>query len=151
MTSASHSIPGDNFPKTERDSEELKRFRQEWLEELEKRRNESQGTPTPSAINTEDGSITPRQGEVMPPTHTSLKGHVKAGTPSTTHVVRNNEEAFMPPSLRKALGIYHLAVEQEQTGNLDEALLLYRQAFRLVSYPLHCTVPDTSLIQPLLA
>ncbi len=147
MTAPSHSIPGKAkyyFPIIEGDSEELKKFRQEWLKELQKRRNDSQATSSGMTVsvrvpprNTEDTSITPRQGEVVPTAHTSLKEQINAGTPSTNHNVGNNEETFTPPSLRKALGIYHHAVEQEQTGNLNEALLLYRQAFRLVSHMLH--------------
>ncbi|KAF7323693.1 hypothetical protein MKEN_00590200 [Mycena kentingensis (nom. inval.)] len=36
----------------------------------------------------------------------------------------------VPASVRQALAVYKRAVEQEQRGNLDEALALYHQAFR---------------------
>ena len=64
--------------------EELARFRQEWLDELQARKTK------PHNVNTE------------PPT---------------------------------ALTVYRQAVEHEQGGRLDDALVLYRQAFRMVHTP----------------
>lgn len=108
-------------PQTEEESEELKRFRQEWLEELHNRK----ATNSPPTTDAVPNSASPydEQNRLKPPDHP---------------VVRNGkieEEASMSPVLRKALNVYQRAIEQEQAGNFDEALLLYRQAFKLVRHP----------------
>jgi F-box protein 9 len=108
---------------TDEESVELQRFRQEWLEELHKRK-----AVNPEAFTADTflpGSATPDHG----------RGRLKSPDSASHPAVRNGKidgEVCMPPVLRKALDIYRRAIEQEQAGDFDEALLLYRQAFRLV-------------------
>ncbi|KAF8906271.1 hypothetical protein CPB84DRAFT_1844520 [Gymnopilus junonius] len=54
----------------------------------------------------------------------------------TDHPALNNGEIVKPPAFRsttleRALNVYRRAVELEQKSELDQALILYRQAFRL--------------------
>ncbi len=108
---------------TEEESEELQRFRQEWLEELHKRTEAV--SPAPTADTIFPGSASPDHG----------RGRLKSPDSASHPVVKNGKidgGACMPPVLRKALDIYRRAIEQEQAGDFDDALLLYRQAFRLV-------------------
>ncbi|KAF9038454.1 hypothetical protein BJ165DRAFT_1324052, partial [Panaeolus papilionaceus] len=75
------------------ESEELARFRQEWLEELKRRREAAAAESQAKAV----GASISNAGD----------------------------------SIQNALKIYREAVEHEQNGDLDEALLLYRRAFRI--------------------
>jgi len=107
------------------ESVELQRFRQEWLEELHKRKASSSEAPTADSAGS--NGATPDHG----------RGTLKLPDSASHPVERNikqidGEACTIPPVLRKALDIYGRAIDQEQAGDFDAALLLYRQAFRLV-------------------
>jgi F-box protein 9 len=108
------------------ESEDLTKFRQEWLQELRKRKD----APTLDA-----GTSAPLFPRNLA-NEAESRSLVKELRNSPDHpLVRNGEiggDEDMPSSLKKALDIYRRAVSHEQTGKLDEALLLYRQAFRMV-------------------
>lgn len=128
---------GSKPPSNEEDEPlELARFRQEWLEELKKKK-----------VATGSGSTAPNTEN----SGSSFKGHiVQAEVPQTspgpsTQTISGSPSALtyvspasilasrpLPPHLSSALNIYRRAVEHEQRSELDDALLLYRQAFRMV-------------------
>lgn len=94
--------------------QDLARFRQEWLAEVQHRKTPSTGKATTS--NTSSG----------PAAHTTIDA-VRSVVSTTSPNVP------LPPTLGSAINVYRQAVENEQRGNLDEALILYRQAFRMVT------------------
>lgn len=118
--------------------EELARFREEWKREVEQKR-----IPPPQQgphkahtqklqffadyelpEDTNSGTATPQAG----PSSETISGSPTAIAPSTSgHFNRST----VPPAVRNALSVYQRAVQHEQSGQLDEALLLYRQAFRM--------------------
>lgn len=113
---------GKDVLNEEPESEELKSFRQQWLQELQKRKREDIvsslsplgiGQDLPNVDESENLTIRHNEHPLV------MNG-----------VIRGEDD--MPSSLRKALDFYRRAVGHEQAGELDEALLLYRQAFRLV-------------------
>jgi len=118
------------------ESEDLKKFRQEWFQELRKRnamRTLDEGTAGTSAIlpsqaensqNVANRSLVTNVDKSKELWKTSDHPLISDGE------IRGQDD--MPPSLRRALDIYRRAVSHEQIGELDEALTLYRQAFRLV-------------------
>lgn len=133
------------------ESEELARFRQEWLEELKRRREaaaaESQAKAVGASIsNAGDSSKGPQLSPTRatftrkPPAEGSAKKrHEGAAIPESAlpaaHPALTSAgivTAHLSPSIQNALKIYREAVEHEQNGDLDEALLLYRRAFRIV-------------------
>lgn len=133
----------ENSSNEKLESEDLKIFRQEWLQELQKR-NFATSMRKLDSGPAGTSTISPRQSEGsqnVAETRNLVTNVNRSKEPRNMldhPLVRNGEirnEDFMPHSLKKALDIYRRAVSHEQTGELDEALLLYRQAFRLV-YPL---------------
>ena len=135
--------------KEEDDTAELARFRQEWLAELQKRKPELSGTVTSTGTT----AISIRQSQpplsdtkdparqISKENESSLEATSSRGVvPSrnlATHPALNEDGCMAPLSqtskaLESALNIYRRAVAHEQRGELDQAILLYRQAFRLV-------------------
>jgi F-box protein 9 len=117
------------------ETEDLKKFRQEWLQEHQGRNAASMRTLDTRAAGSSG------QSEELPNVaenrnlFTNVNRFKGPRNTSDHPLVSNGEirnEDSMPPSLKRALDIYHRAISHEQTGELDEALLLYRQAFRLV-------------------
>ncbi|KAI0924683.1 hypothetical protein AcW2_005494 [Taiwanofungus camphoratus] len=118
------------------DSEELARFREQWKEEVRKKKSQSS---TPHAA--EPGSPAP----ILPPK--SNASPIRSSTTSHTAVTRPSNDVVAvlqkPPTdpasaplsrtLSRAVEVYRRAVECEQQSNLDEALQLYRTAFRMDS------------------
>lgn len=127
---------------------DLIKFREEWLAELRRRRNEdSAASPlpeeggqslthvtggkganllapdgqhaTPSALALSSPTL-PSAGQAIRTSHPVVK---EGGISAPSHVSK---------SLEKALSVYRRAVDHEQRGELDEAIVLYRQAFRMV-------------------
>ncbi|KAJ7195729.1 hypothetical protein C8J57DRAFT_1107157 [Mycena rebaudengoi] len=114
------------------DPEELARFRESWKREIELKKNpaSSSGEAGPSAehtSNTEDdgssSSSSPRPG----PSNETISGSPTVFAQTSGYF--NN--ANVPSTVRLALSLYQRAVQHEQNGQLDEALMLYRQAFRI--------------------
>ncbi|KAF9530447.1 hypothetical protein CPB83DRAFT_850941 [Crepidotus variabilis] len=136
------------------DNEELSRFRKEWLSELQQRKTVLQGTNAPHGVIAPPSGATSVAAKVpieeaYKGLHSPARGRAlhevtslhretvtpKPVTPRTNHpAVKNGSlmvEMHMPPALRSALEVYRRAADYEQSGNLDEAIVLYRQAFRL--------------------
>ncbi|KAJ7623170.1 hypothetical protein FB45DRAFT_924783 [Roridomyces roridus] len=117
------------------DLEELARFREEWKKEVQQRNaGPSASAPPPASTQSvkpfdfdlpEDnssGTATPHAG----PSSETISGPPRL-QPSG-HFLNN---VAIPPSVQRALAVYTRAVQHEQGGELDEALALYRQAFRM--------------------
>ncbi len=133
-----------------KDNPELIRFREEWLAELRKQGKVlrvAQDASTSKAGNAPEPGVSDDQAQPLHPSGPSsyqpAAPHVSEITSTaplvakiTTHpAVKNGEIVKQFPAskvVQTALEIYRRAVDHEQRAELDEALLLYRQAFRLV-------------------
>jgi F-box protein 9 len=100
------------------DTVELARFREQWKAEVQSRKR------PPAAA-------TAQQGPSEPP---RLHSPVLLATQKAPDSERRLHVSTTVPSqnLVSALQFYRDAVQREQNGELDDALLLYRQAFRMV-------------------
>lgn len=124
---------------------ELERFRREWLAELRGRRAAAatSGTSTPARNNAgeivsahQSSSKTAAQTSNIPTTLSKAIGsssQVIASASSNCAPSIYLAATPLPQKLNSALNVYRRAVQREQTGDFDDALLLYRQAFRMVS------------------
>ena len=111
------------------DNEELSRFREQWKAEV-KQRAQAQGAQSLSTKSPPIDSIAPPNHVPVQPSTTSLP----VVTPAYTRAhYSGNTSTHVSKSLASALETYRSAVQAEQARDLDEALLLYRQAFRLDS------------------
>ncbi|KAJ7066540.1 hypothetical protein C8F01DRAFT_1123642 [Mycena amicta] len=120
-------------------SDELARFREEWKREVEQRRNpEPQGLPSSSGKSRRIQQITAdfdglslehsAEPEPLPgPSSEIVSGPATVFTPTSAFF----NPSAIPASARNALAVYRRAVQHEQKGELDAAVALYRQAFRL--------------------
>ncbi|KAJ7782058.1 hypothetical protein DFH07DRAFT_792437 [Mycena maculata] len=112
--------------------EELARFREEWKREVQQKLNHSSvpsAGPLPEYEIPEDtssGTATPHSGPG--PSSTTISGSPTAFASTPSGYFNNST---VPSAIRHALSIYQRAVQHEQSGQLDEALALYRQAFRM--------------------
>ncbi|KAF8074834.1 hypothetical protein FPV67DRAFT_1408248 [Lyophyllum atratum] len=135
MQSTAPSISTDVEP------QELARFRAEWLAELQSRKAAKSlaGKQVNLALASEPQqgtSKTVAKSPVIPapfpqvgpstPTIAGVPPALAKFTPSAQLV-----DSPLPHKLGSALSIYRRAVEHEQRGELDDALVLYRQAFRM--------------------
>ncbi|KAI0705225.1 hypothetical protein BC835DRAFT_1410103 [Cytidiella melzeri] len=127
------SASAQNDP-TER--EDLARFREEWKAEVMRQRHGAQILVTPN-VGTKESSK-PDAKVVEPSIHQPSHSLPASSRPNyvgiaSSSIATSKDPASLPlPSkLSKALDIYHEAVLHEQRSELDEALRLYRQAFRL--------------------
>ncbi|KAH9852654.1 hypothetical protein C2E23DRAFT_824705 [Lenzites betulinus] len=118
--------------------EELVRFRQQWLEELrsKKKAPSSQGgsSASTSAVITSastDAAAQPHSPPAHPTTQRRLSHGAQVSPPPIRRSSASATQAPIGPALRRAVEIYKNAVQHEQQGQLDEALRLYRTAFRL--------------------
>ncbi|KAG6865162.1 hypothetical protein C0991_004772 [Blastosporella zonata] len=115
----------------EEELNELERFRQEWLAETRSRRAATGGAGTATVpngvIDAQHQSST--KATFNPPEALPLQ--TSFGPQSIFRPSSHLAAAPLPPSLESALNIYRKAVQNEQDGNLDNALLFYRQAFRM--------------------
>lgn len=77
--------------------------------------------------------LEPKPVELQPPTLTAVSPTFPQTAPSVSgpSVSKDPASLPLPLKLRKALKIYQQAVLHEQRSELDDALRLYRQAFRL--------------------
>ena len=107
------------------DSDELSRFRREWIEEVHKKKAAPEQTAIPPSPESPKAKKPPAKKSKIPATTDSVPvAHPALAKDGSVHPV--------DPTLQKALVSYREAIEHEQKGNLDEALALYRQAFRQV-------------------
>ncbi|KAM6497125.1 hypothetical protein JOM56_007598 [Amanita muscaria] len=121
---------------SEPDTVELARFREQWKAEVRKRKNPSDFIASASSSNDQ-----PRPSPVSP---TVLATTQKLEYPSPKHVSlpteaipsgKVHENTTVPSNnLRSALQVYSEAIQREQNGDLEDALQLYRQAFRMDSH-----------------
>lgn len=123
----SHSEPSE----PEQEPEELVRFREQWRKELERKRaqpasvDEDQATtPTVSSSGTASQAVYTQQ-QPGPSSHTI------AGAPTASSLQTSHGTTAMTPGLTSAIALYRRAVQHEQQSELDDALRLYRQAFRM--------------------
>ncbi|KAJ7170499.1 hypothetical protein C8R43DRAFT_981948 [Mycena crocata] len=117
------------------DLDELARFREEWKREVQQKRNQS--VPPPKTVqqeskslpeydipeDTSSGTATPHPG----PSSETISGSPTVFAPLSGYFNGSN----VPSAIRHALSVYKQAVQHEQSGELDQALALYRQAFRM--------------------
>ena len=118
-------------------SEELARFREEWKEEVRRKKAAAQTGPSPTQSTGLSDATSSKAG--------SLDAYVKGNVPEASrsgvqppraHVKQvpratDTTSAPLGPKLQRAVEIYRRAVVCEQQSNLDEALELYRTAFRM--------------------
>ncbi|EJF64105.1 hypothetical protein DICSQDRAFT_178617 [Dichomitus squalens LYAD-421 SS1] len=123
------------------DNEELARFRRQWLEEVwskKKPQGSQDGAAafTPTSTSAEPATQSPPQS---PPahrtTHRRASHHNEATSPvlGARKVGPASATAQFGPSLQRAVEVYRKAVQHEQKSELDDALRLYRSAFRMDS------------------
>ncbi|KAF9466103.1 hypothetical protein BDZ94DRAFT_1158574 [Collybia nuda] len=127
------SVPSRSLLPPEEEPAELARFRAEWLAELRKRNSGDTIIPSlESEINLKVESSTIPE---IPPISSSSPESEGPGPSITLPYVSSaavrGGSAPLPPALGTALNIYRRAVNHEQRSELDDALLLYRQAFRM--------------------
>ncbi|KAH9940850.1 uncharacterized protein BXZ73DRAFT_98683 [Epithele typhae] len=126
------------------ESEELVRFRQQWLEEVRSKKHhpptheQSSSTETPGSsapASADAGSSSSAQEPPASPTAPHHRPHVhrppRQGADVVTRGPKGAVKAQFSPSLKLAVDMYRHAVQQEQKGDLDDALRLYRNAFRM--------------------
>ena len=132
--------------KEDDDTAELARFRQEWLTELHRRKAELPGTVTrPGTTASRVDSAFPTKdpaGQIFRENEPSLEATSSREVVPNRRILAThpalNDDGHIAPSyqiskaLESALNIYRRAVALEQQGELDQAILFYRQAFRLV-------------------
>jgi F-box protein 9 len=115
------------------DSDELVRFRQAWKAEVKNRLAQTQSAAGKKKTTEERG----RQ-EGVPVSVTLENAHdaqprPSAG-PSYARAHHSGDSVTTSKSLASAVETYRLAVQYEQEGDLDSALVHYKHAFRLDSH-----------------
>lgn len=128
----------------EQEPVELARFREQWKAEVRERQTATSGVqtqPVPGASTAAERIILAARSDASAKSATITNTlsaspsrgpatHVVAGAPAvTTHA--SHGHSHLSPSLAHAVEVYRKAVFHEQHSQLDEALRLYRQAFRL--------------------
>lgn len=132
-------LPMSERTGTENESEELVAFRKQWLAELRQRRAGSidiSSTADPSQL-TSSSVVPPNEAPTESNYEINAKQqfpHTEIAHPKTDVLTRHAaNSAYTSQGLKKALEVYKLAITSESTGNYEEALSLYRRAFRLDS------------------
>jgi F-box protein 9 len=132
-------------PSEDEEPQELAHFRREWLAELLKKKTDT-GTATATSIGgppvTEASAVKLSRdlwpSFAAPQNYPGPSSQTIAGRPSALSNVSISSSSIehsstpLPRTISSAINIYRQAVEHEQRGDLDDALLLYRQAFRMV-------------------
>ena len=95
----------------EQETDELRHFRENWKREVQERKRQPQQSPQDST-----------HSATVPPEQILTSG--ATGGPQRSGALRLRDDA---------LEVYTRAAKHEQAGQLDEALRLYRQAFRMDS------------------
>lgn len=133
MYRATAKGPAKESPPSE-DPAELARFREEWKADLARHLQQARKVPPQEEKPPDIPQGTSRDAPPSSPpafrrrpTITAEKRPEIASGPTVQRVL----EANLSPQQSKALNIYRRAVIHEQNSELDEALRLYRQAFRL--------------------
>ncbi|KAJ7577044.1 hypothetical protein C8J56DRAFT_972185 [Mycena floridula] len=97
------------------ETEELRRFREEWKKEVQSRNQPAQSSQSQPLAADPVVTIEPR-------------GPIEPGAP--TRISSLSTDAPLSKGLQAALTAYRQAVRHEEHGEYDQALVLYRQAFR---------------------
>ncbi|KAG2075663.1 hypothetical protein BDR04DRAFT_855485 [Suillus decipiens] len=129
------------IPAPEQEPAELARFREQWKAEVRERQatTSTQTRPVPGASTVAEHAISPARSDAsartatITNTHSASRGpatHVVAGAPTVT-TLASHGQTRLSPNLVHAVEIYRKAFIHEQHSQLDQALQLYRQAFRL--------------------
>ena len=124
------------------ETEELARFRQQWLEEVRSKKKVQAPAPTNDpardGATTSSGPSALHDAEAHPSTSPHRPAHrrVSHGASSSPPPVHRKAHpgsvaAQLGPSLQLAVDVYRRAVQHEQRSELDDALRLYRTAFRM--------------------
>ncbi|OCH87518.1 hypothetical protein OBBRIDRAFT_837296 [Obba rivulosa] len=123
------------------DSDELARFREEWKAEVRKKVQpvaHVEPSSHPNAVvhdaAPEATKGAPHDVEAATTSPASPRSPVRAFsavTPAGPKYVATDRVAPLSRNLRAAVEVYRRAMQFEQESNLDEALRLYRQAFRM--------------------
>ena len=118
-------------------SEELARFREEWKEEVRRKKAVTQIGLSQTHPTGPSDATSSRPG----PVEAIDKGHAPGIPRAGIHTpqiyikqiprVTDTTSAPLGPKLQRAVEVYRRAVVCEQQSNLDEALELYRMAFRM--------------------
>lgn len=111
--------------------EELKRFREQWKAEVQRKRQEQTAHPPTEPFITGATSSTSTHTESTPAHDDHLVKLSDLVEPTSSGV--NYATTGTAGVRRKAVDVYREAVRCEQASKLDEALRLYRQAFRMDS------------------
>ncbi|KAH8104051.1 hypothetical protein BXZ70DRAFT_924156 [Cristinia sonorae] len=127
--------------------EQLAKFREEWKAEVRRRRGEATGITQP--VLAEDGHTQPsgsgsssakgKELQQQQPAVQIARVFEETQTPNHPKPVVTGRQQQQPevvkvelvPRQRSALEVYQRAIACEQRGELDEALQLYRKAFRV--------------------
>lgn len=129
---------------SQEDPEELARFREQWKEEV-RRKKEAVLAQTPQSPNLDNGSTSQPDRKLS---EAKLPSNEPHPPPTTSRVILGpniaNDISPVPkplsteaknieltPKLRVAVDVYRDAVTHEQRSDLDQALVLYRKAFRM--------------------
>ena len=119
--------------------EELVRFRQQWLEEVRSKKKAppsqaQDASPAPAAFSSAESPEGPAHARA-PPAHHSTQRRPSHGAHTATLATKRPPATVAPapfgPALQRAVEVYRKAVQHEQRGELDDALRLYRTAFRM--------------------
>ncbi|KAI0654057.1 hypothetical protein C8Q70DRAFT_1030767 [Cubamyces menziesii] len=119
--------------------EELVRFRQQWLEEVRSKKKAppsqaQDASPAPAASSSAESPEGPAHARA-PPAHHSTQRRPSHGAHTATLATKRPPATVAPapfgPALQRAVEVYRKAVQHEQRGELDDALRLYRTAFRM--------------------
>ncbi|KAL0953855.1 hypothetical protein HGRIS_005031 [Hohenbuehelia grisea] len=126
--------PQSQISSAEEDSVELALFREAWKAEVKRKKATAHSAPAQPASETSQ-SILPSASSLSPPVPslstviTQRKPeHAPSAASAPLHIVLTPTD-----KLRGGLDKYRQAVQHEQRGEFDEALDLYRQAFRVHS------------------
>lgn len=124
-----HSSPLD----PEDEPEELARFRAAWKAELESRRKLTQPTPQrPDEPSSKPDGTTPHlRRQAHHPTAHAVAGASSEFIPVADHIPTKLQVDALSPKLTSAVEIYRRAMMCEERSDLDQALQLYRTAFRM--------------------
>lgn len=133
------------IPSQEEEPLELARFRREWLAELRSRKaSTTSGIHAPVALDDANAEFSEKKPSktvnsdpgLIPAVMKKIKEDQSSRSykeASSSNYVPSAARAQVPlsPGVESAVNIYRRAVEHETRGELDDALVLYRRAFRL--------------------
>ncbi|KAF8448934.1 hypothetical protein L210DRAFT_3640552 [Boletus edulis BED1] len=123
------------------ESAELRQFREKWKKEVRHRRELEEQLVQQHGVRAEPSQHKPSSPETHPRSHASPHA-VPSGTEAkpptkssfsqgTSQKTLHTSHSPLSGSIARAVEIYRSAVQHEQESDLDDALRLYRQAFRL--------------------